>query len=469
MYQYKVTFIGAAWSTLLLTASLAGTAFGQSEITKGDTVRVTGEDVPLKVSQTTVTRVQRGQQLTVGAVKDDWLWVSVKKSGIAYSGWVHSSQVSPDTRPVVPDVKPGDKVAIINDGTPLARDSEVLTELSKGQTLTALRVDRGRIWTQFLAPMELKGHKGVVVGVAFSPDGQLIASGGGIYDELGQVKVWAADTGKKLWESSDHESVVCDVAFSPDGQRMATGSRDKTVKVWDVKTQKVLLTLEHSMYVSGVSYSPDGKLLAVKLRGYHGDPQKRLYGTRTLTVWDVTTGRERITIEVPSGTAVSFSPSGQLIAVAGQQVHILDLETGKRKRMLLHAAEAWDVAFSPDGKRIASAGWDRKVKMWEVETGSELFTIPLSAYGVSVAYSPNGDLIASGQYHGKVHLWNASNGELVTEIQAHSEPVRCVAFSPDGKRLASCSNDSGVTIWNIGDGKGVEGWVSASDVMKLSE
>ena len=118
---------------------------------------------------------------------------------------------------------------------------------------------------------------------------------------------------------------------------------------------------------------------------------------------------------------------------------------------------------------LQSTYWDRKVKMWEVETGSELFTIPLSAYGVSVAYSPNGDLIASGQYHGKVHLWNASNGELVTEIQAHSEPVRCVAFSPDGKRLASCSNDSGVTIWNIGDGKGVEGWVSASDVMKLSE
>jgi hypothetical protein len=118
-----------------------------------------------------------------------------------------------------------------------------------------------RIWDSATGKelVALKGHADGVHRVAFSPDGQRLASASN--DQT--VKIWDSATGKELFVLKGHAGVVRSVAFSPDGQRLASGSVDQTVRIWDSATGKELSALRgHAGNVASVAFSPDGQRLA---------------------------------------------------------------------------------------------------------------------------------------------------------------------------------------------------------------
>jgi len=291
----------------------------------------------------------------------------------------------------------------------------------------------------------LPGHIGWVVSVMFSPDGKQLASSS--LDNT--VKLWDVNTGGELGDLSGHSKFVKSVAFSPDGRLIASGSYDQTIKLWDAGTRRELRTLAgHSNGVEVVAFSPDGQLLA------SGS------GDMTVKLWNVETGRELGTLTGHSNgvTAIAFSPDGQLLASGSLDttVKLWNVETGREVRSLAgHSNLIWSIAFAPDGKLLASGSRDSTIKLWDPKTGKDLRTLagdPDDAV-FGVAFSPDGKRLAAAKLIPTIHLWDVATGKELRALIGHSSPHFSTTLSADGKLIASWGEDNKIHLWNMEAGK----------------
>ncbi|MEP0883716.1 serine/threonine protein kinase [Trichocoleus sp. ST-U3] len=298
----------------------------------------------------------------------------------------------------------------------------------------------------------LSGHSDTVISVAFSPDGETLASGSGLWDKT--IKLWDVRTGRENLILKGHSDGVRSVAFSPEGQIIASGSADKTIKLWDVHTGEELRTFKgHSDAVFSVAFSPNGQIIA----SGGGSIDK------TIKLWDVHTGQELRTLigHTDSIYFVAFSPDGQTLASGSgfwdKSIKLWDVATGWQKTSLKgHSDGVRSGAFSPDGQIIASAGstGDKTIKLWDVSTGQVIRSLGGRRSGhsqwiSSVTFSPDGQTLASSSGDKTLKLWDVGTGKELQTLKEHSDEIFSVAFSPDGQTLATGSKDKTIKIWQV--------------------
>ena len=272
-----------------------------------------------------------------------------------------------------------------------------------------------RVGSEISLHHTLTGDERRVHSVAFSPNSERLASASQALDgKDNTVRVWDVASGKQIDALRGHAAFLWCVAYSPDGQYLASGSYDQTVRIWDAKTGHEKHCLPHSATVFGVSFSQDGRYLASS----SGDMEA--WSDGEINVWDVRTGRAVRTLRGHTNRIVStaFSPDGQRLGSAGMDgtVKVWDLQTGREILTLRgHQGTVQSVAFSRDGNRLLTAGDDRTVRVWDgtplEAEASQGVTLPGHNGGVScVAFNPNGLQFASRGYDGTVRIWEIERG-----------------------------------------------------------
>jgi WD40 repeat protein len=261
--------------------------------------------------------------------------------------------------------------------------------------------------------------------LAFSPDGQLLATAG-----VTRVIFWDANSGEKLFTLAGESTGatigynigVGKISFSPDGRRLAVANMDGVSKVWDLATQAEVLALPPvGLPAKAIAYSPDGRFLATG-----GDEG-------ILTLWDALDGTAVYTRTLGGIIhSLAFSPDGQQVAAASEDgsAKIWDAAAGQELVSLPRLTGMYDLDFLADG-RLATAGQDGVTRVWDAVSGQQLLNLASGASTViSVAGSPDGALIATGSYDGQLRLWDAAPGHELLTIPAHQAIVWNVAYSP---------------------------------------
>ena len=390
--------------------------------------------------------------VSLGNVGDTISWLDVETG----QGYVKKTEVQFGSRTPYPEIFAlgEDKIAIgWADGKIQLWDPKTGKALS---TLVAGHARSADIWVP------------QVLALAFSPDGTKLASG-------------SKDTTVRLWDINNHESRILQkhtgwtnvLAFSPNSKMLASGSVDKTVQLWDTTTGERLATLTgHVNGITALAFSADGTTLA------------SASADGGIRFWQTGTGAPlppHITGHTESVRAATFfDESSTLVSVAfNGEITFWHPKTSQKSTIHTAGHQDWlaTLAFSPDGTKLASvrawgsvifrpsfnrALWSAgsSIRLTDVSTGIELAILTDIKTPSRLTFSPDGKTVAFDSEGKKIHLWNTETGDELNillvdrEADIHNMPhVTALEFSPNGAMLASATNQGGIQTWNVATGK----------------
>ena len=266
-------------------------------------------------------------------------------------------------------------------------------------------------------PILIDDVSALAISPAREKDGGQTVAGAG---EDGVVRLWDARTGEHSADFIGHTDPVIVLAFSPDGNTLASGSF-REIRLWDLTVGQTfgVVLQGHRDMVTTLAFSPDSKTLA----------STSFYGT--ILLWDVQTGqlRQSLSAHTDSIQALAFSPDNKILASGGywspdteSTIRIWNPHTGQLLSTFEdHTTPVFALAFSPDvrSKTLASAGWDDTIRVWAPYNGRLQATFEGDAAPiVALAFlqDAKSGMLASASLDGTIQLQSLMHGQRPADV-----------------------------------------------------
>ncbi|XP_062558413.1 periodic tryptophan protein 2 homolog [Armigeres subalbatus] len=304
-----------------------------------------------------------------------------------------------------------------------------------------------------------------IESVAFNNTGDWFALG---VPEVGQLLVWEWQSEQYIMKQQGHSSGLNCVTYSPDGQLLATGGLDAKVKLWNISNGFCFVTFaEHSSSVTAVEFSGNKKFfVSASLDG-------------TVRAYDIVRYRNFRTFTSPEPVqfaSVAVDYSGELIAAGGQDVFEIYLWSMKLGRLLEvlsgHEGPVVTLAFSPvaSSSTMVSGSWDKTIRVWDcLESSSASETIDVASDVLCVAFKPNGEEVAAASLNGNVGVFNVKTAQQLASIEGRNDmgatvsdtdlisakknqlgsAFTSICYSADGECILAGGKSKYVCIYNV--------------------